>query len=35
VVRNLVPEEGMGIEFTKLNAQDGELLERLLKRLLR
>jgi hypothetical protein len=35
VVRNVAPGEGMGVEFTKLNAQDRVLLERLLKRLLR
>jgi PilZ domain len=35
VVRNIVPGEGMGVEFTKINPQDRALLERLLKRLLR
>jgi PilZ domain len=35
VVRNLVPGEGMGVEFTKLNTHNRILLERLLKRLLR
>jgi hypothetical protein len=35
VVRNIVPGEGMGVEFTKMNPLDRMLLERLLKRLLR
>jgi PilZ domain len=35
IVRNIVPGEGMGIEFTKINPEDRVLLERLLKRLLR
>jgi PilZ domain len=35
LVRNIVPGEGMGVEFTKINPQDRALLERLLKRLLR
>jgi hypothetical protein len=35
VVRNVVPGEGMGVEFTKMNEQSRELLERLLTRLLR
>lgn len=35
VVRSVVPGEGMGVEFTKLNTHDRILLERLLKRLLR
>jgi hypothetical protein len=35
VVRNLVAGEGMGVEFTKMNPQSRELLEGLLKRLLR
>jgi hypothetical protein len=35
VVRNIVPSEGMGVEFTKLNPQGQVLLEKLLKRLLR
>ena len=35
VVRNIVPGEGMGVEFTKMNPQDRVLLEELLKRLLR
>lgn len=35
VVRNLVPGEGMGVEFTKMNAQSRALLETLLTRLLR
>ena len=35
IVRNNVPGEGMGVEFTKINPQDQALLERLLNRLLR
>jgi PilZ domain-containing protein len=35
VVRNIVPGEGMGVEFTKLNPQGQALLEKLLSRLLR
>lgn len=35
IVRNNVPGEGMGVEFTKINPQDRALLERLLERLLR
>ncbi len=35
VVRNIVPNEGMGVEFTKMNAQNRVLLEGLLSRLLR
>jgi hypothetical protein len=35
VVRNIVPGEGMGVEFTKMNAQSRVLLEGLLTRLLR
>ena len=35
VVRNIVPGEGMGVEFTKMNPQSRALLEELLKRLLR
>jgi len=35
VVRNTVPGEGMGVEFTKMNPQSRDLLERLLTRLLR
>jgi PilZ domain len=35
VVRNIVPGEGMGIEFTSMNPADKALLESLLKRLLR
>jgi hypothetical protein len=35
IVRNVVPGEGMGVEFTKLDPQDRSLLERLLMRLLR
>ena len=34
-VRNSVPGEGMGVEFTKLRLKDRILLEMLLKRLLR
>jgi|SRR6266404_5761291 len=35
VVRNTVPGEGMGVEFTKMNPQSRALLEGLLTRLLR
>ena len=35
VVRNIVPGEGMGVEFTKMNTQSRVLLEGLLTRLLR
>jgi hypothetical protein len=35
VVRNVVVGEGMGVEFTKMNAQSRALLEGLLTRLLR
>ncbi len=35
VVRNIVPGEGMGVEFTKMNPQIRVLLEELLTRLLR
>lgn len=35
IVRNIVPGEGMGLEFVKLNPKDRVLLQRLLKRLLR
>jgi glucokinase len=35
VVRNVVPGEGMGVEFTKMNPQSRVLLEQLLTRLLR
>jgi hypothetical protein len=35
VVRNIVPGEGMGVEFTKMNPQVRVLLEGLLTRLLR
>jgi PilZ domain-containing protein len=35
VVRNIVPGEGMGVEFTKMNPQNRVLLEELLTRLLR
>jgi len=35
IVRNIVPGEGMGIEFTKMGARERILLERLLRRLLR
>jgi hypothetical protein len=34
IVRNVSPEEGMGVEFIKMNPQDRVLLEQLLKRLL-
>jgi len=35
VVRNIVPGEGMGVEFTKMNPQNQVRLEGLLTRLLR
>jgi len=35
VVRNTVPGEEMGVEFTKMNPESRALLERLLTRLLR
>ena len=35
VVRNVVADKGMGLEFTRLALSDRILLERLLKRLLR
>jgi hypothetical protein len=35
VVRNIVPGEGLGVEFTKMNPQSQALLEELLTRLLR
>jgi hypothetical protein len=35
IVRNIVPGDGMGVEFTKLGLKDRILLEKLLKRLLR
>jgi hypothetical protein len=35
VVRNIVPDDGMGVEFTRVRARDRVLLERLLRRLLR
>jgi hypothetical protein len=35
VVRNVVPGEGMGVEFTNMNDQSRALLEQLLRRLLR
>jgi hypothetical protein len=35
IVRNIVPGEGMGVEFTKMNRQNRVLLEGLLTRLLR
>jgi len=35
VVRNIVPGEGMGVEFTKMNPQSQALLDELLIRLLR
>ena len=34
VVRNIVPGEGMGVEFTKITSQDRDPLERLRERLL-
>ena len=35
VVRNIMPSEGMGVEFTELGDASRLLLERLLERLLR
>src|SRR5712664_3248834 len=35
IVRSIVPGEGMGVEFTKIDLKDRVLLQRLLKRLLR
>ncbi len=35
IVRNIVPGEGMGVEFSRLELKDRILLEKLLKRLLR
>jgi PilZ domain-containing protein len=35
VVRSVSPDEGMGVEFTKMGPQDRALLEKLLQRLLR
>ena len=35
VVRNIVPGQGMGVEFTKMNPQSQALLDELLTRLLR
>jgi hypothetical protein len=35
VVRNTVPGEGMGVEFTKMNPESQALLQELLARLLR
>jgi hypothetical protein len=35
VVRNIEPGKGMGIQFTRLNAKDRVLLQRLMNRLLR
>jgi PilZ domain len=35
IVRNIVPGEGMGVEFSRLELKDRILLENLLKRLLR
>jgi hypothetical protein len=35
IVRNIVPGEGMGAEFTRIGLKDRILLEQLLKRLLR
>jgi PilZ domain len=34
LVRNIVPGEGMGVEFTRLGLKDRIFLEKLLKRLL-
>jgi PilZ domain len=34
IVRSIVPGEGMGVEFTKIDLKDRVLLQRLLKRLL-
>jgi hypothetical protein len=35
IVRNIEPDKGMGTEFTRLNAKDRVLLQRLMNRLLR
>jgi hypothetical protein len=35
IVRSIVPDEGMGVEFTKIDLKDRVLLQRLLTRLLR
>lgn len=35
VVRNISPGEGMGVEFTRMDSCDRDLLERLMTRLLR
>ena len=35
VARNVIPGEGMGVQFTKLNTRDRVLMEILLRRLLR
>jgi hypothetical protein len=35
IVQNIVPGEGMGVEFTRLRLKDRVLLEKFLKRLLR
>ena len=35
IVRNIIPGEGMGVEFARLKLKDRILLEQLLKRLLR
>ena len=35
IVRSVVPDQGMGVEFKRLSLSDRLLLERLLKRLLR
>jgi hypothetical protein len=35
IVRNIVPGEGMGVEFTRMDLKDRVLLQKLLKRLLR
>ncbi|HVH72062.1 MAG TPA: PilZ domain-containing protein [Candidatus Dormibacteraeota bacterium] len=34
IVRNIIPGEGMGVEFTKMDLKDRVLFEKLLKRLL-
>jgi hypothetical protein len=35
IVRNMVPCDGMGVEFTRMDLKDRVLLQKLLKRLLR
>jgi hypothetical protein len=35
IVRNVVPGQGMGVEFTRMDLKDKILLQKLLKRLLR